>query len=46
MATKKGTSKLIKIVSEAKKLYKGGKGEVKSWSAAIKKASKNIKKKM
>lgn len=44
--TKKGTSKLIKIVSEAKKLYKGGKGEVKSWTAAVKQASKNLKKKV
>lgn len=43
---KKSTSKLIQIVSEAKKLYKGGKGTVKSWTAAVKQASKNLKKKM
>jgi hypothetical protein len=46
MPNKKGTTKLMQIVTEAKKLYKGGKGTVKSWSAAVKKASKNIKKKI
>lgn len=37
----KGTSKLKKIVAEAKKIYKSGKAGVK-WTTAISRAAKRI----
>lgn len=44
MATKKSNTSRLKMIStEAKKLYKDGNGGMK-WTAAIKKASTNLKK--
>ena len=37
---KKGSSKLKKVVSKAKKLYKSGKA--KTWPSAMKKAAKTV----
>lgn len=44
MAKSANTNRMKLISTEAKKLYNGGKGEVKVWTNAIKKASANLKK--
>jgi hypothetical protein len=45
MATSKSNTNRMKLITtEAKRLYNGGKGEVKVWVKAIKKASENLKK--
>ena len=45
MAVSKSNTNRMKLIStEAKRLYNGGKGEVKVWVKAIKKASENLKK--
>jgi hypothetical protein len=43
-ASKSNTNRMKLISTEAKRLYNGGKGEVKVWTKAIKKASENLKK--
>ena len=44
-STKSANANRMTLISaEAKKLYNGGKGDVKVWMNAIKKASSNLKK--
>ncbi len=44
MSKAANTNRMKLISTEAKKLYKEGKGEVKKWTEAIKKASAKLKK--